>query len=357
MGKPLLAVGCALAFLIATPAAAQLEIHNEEIAVRFGFHGQMWADWTRDPGATGYQQNLYFRRVRLMMGGSLGENISFFFQTDAPNLGKTPKAMNSGFLIQDAYIEWRVNNALQISGGEMFAPHSRQQMQSPSSYYSLDISPVAAVNNAPTGSSALRDLGFAARGFFLHDRLQYRMGIFQGQREANARNALRTAAYLQYDFFEPEKGYAYVGTALGKKKILAVDAGVDKQGAYRAYTANVASDTPVRGGDEVGLNVQYLHFDGRQKFPTLPAQNNVLVEAAYYLRGAHLQPFGRAESQAFVTEADHCRDVRRWGGGVNYYIHGQNLKWTAQYLRLSPETQSGLRAGNQLTVQLQFFYY
>jgi hypothetical protein len=342
-----------------TPASAQLQLGNEDANIKFGFQGQFWADWNQDvtAGSQGYQQNIYMRRGRFMAGGNIGKNISFFFETDDPNLGKTPKALNTGFLIQDALIEWKINNALQIDGGIMFAPFSRQQMQSTASYYSVDISPVGTVSNSATGSSALRDVGFGTRGFFLKDHLQYRMGLFQGQRDSNAHNALRTAAYLQYDFFEPEKGYSYIGTALGKKKILALDVGVDKQSSYRAYSANLASDTPVHQGNEIGLNLQYLHFDGRQKFLSIPNQNNFLAEAAYYLNHAKVQPFGRFESQMFVADANRSKDIVRYGGGFNYYVKGQMLKWTAQCLHAVPQNGSPLRPSNELTLQMQFFYY
>jgi hypothetical protein len=345
-------------FAAAVPGLAQLQIRNEDVAVKFGFLGQFRADWTQDsaPGPQGFQQNLYMRRGRFIVDGQIGDRISFFMETDDPNLGKTPKALNAGFILQDAFVEWKVSPALQIAGGEMFAPFSRHQMQSPASYYSADISSVACVSNSATGSSALRDMGFAARGFFFKDRLQYRAGVFQGQRDANAHNALRTAAYLQYDFFDREKGYAYVGTALGRSHILALDAGVDKQGDYRAYTANLASDTPVRGGDELGINLQYLHFDGGRKFLTIPEQNNFLGEFSYYVRQAKLQPFGRVEAQSFAAAASRSNSIRRAGGGVNYYVRGQNLKWSAQYLRATPRAGSTLKPAHEFIVQLQFFY-
>jgi hypothetical protein len=82
-------------------------------------------------------------------------------------------------------------------------------------------------------------------GFSLGDHLLYRLGLFDGERDSNARNS-RTDGYLQYDFFATEAGYAFLGTALGKKRILAVNSGFDEQGAYRSWSANIASDTPVR---------------------------------------------------------------------------------------------------------------
>jgi hypothetical protein len=348
--------------LVPVPASAQLQIKNEDVTIKFGIQGQFWADWNQDAtpasaGAQGYQQNFYLRRARLMMGGNIGDNISFFFQTDDPKLGITPKNLATGFILQDAFMEYKVSNQLQIAGGEMLIPFSRQGLQSTLSFYTVDISALSTVNNTALQQSALRDMGFQARGYFLHDRLQYRGGIFAGERDSNGRNSLRQALYLQYDFFSPEKEYAYAGTALGKRKILAVDVGGDRQSNYRAYSANIANDTPVNGGDEIGFNLQYLHFDGRDKFLGVPDQNNYVAEAAYYIHKAKFQPFVRAETQRFVAAVNNTKDINRFGGGVNYYIRGQNLKWTAQVLRALPQNGSPLRASNEFTLQMQAFYF
>jgi hypothetical protein len=360
--------------LVPAPASAQLQIKTEDVTLKFGFQGQFWADWTQDAtapsaGSQGYAQNFYLLRDRLMIGGSIGDNITFFFQTDDPKLGLSPagtaatktlttgNATEPGFIIQDAWVEFKVNNHLQLSGGEMLVPISRQDLQSTLSYYTVNVSSVSTVNNTVLVESALRDVGFQARGYFFDDRLQYRGGIFDGERDANGRNSLRPALYLQYDLFDREKEYNYAGTALGKRKILAVDVGGDKQGTYRSMSANVASDTPVNGGDEIGFNANVMHFDGRTKFPTLADQTNYLMEGSYYLHKAKLQPFAKFETQDFIAAVNGTKDINRWGTGANYYIHGQNLKWTVQYTRALPRNGSTIRPSNEFTTQIQVFYF
>jgi len=367
------AVVSVLAFVPA-PASAQLEIKNEDVSVKFGFQGQFWADWTQNAtapsaGPQGWAQNFYLLRARLMLGGGIGDKITYFFQTDDPKLGLSPageaatktltigNATSPGFIIQDAWVQYKVAEYLMLSGGEMLVPNSRQGLQSTTSYYTVNISPVATVANGALVESALRDIGFQARGYFLNDRLQYRGGIFDGVRIADARNAPRPALYLQYDFWSPEKEYAYAGTALGKRKILVIDVGGDKQGTYRSETANAAIDKPVNGGDEIGFNFSFLHFDGRKTFTSIPDQNNYVAEAAYYLHKYKVQPFAKFETQNFVTGVEGIHDINRFGAGLNYYIHGQNLKWTFQYLRALPQNGSTIRPSNELTMQLQVFYF
>ncbi len=349
---------CALVLAV-FPASAQIVLSNNEgVTFKFGVQGQLWADWTQDSsGAQGYQQNLYLRRARIIMGGDIGGDVSFFFETDDPKLGINPKNLASGFVIQDALMEWKATKQFQVDGGLFIVPFSRNGLQSTMSYYTLDVSPIATVTNTSTQSAALRDLGFQFKGFFLDDRLQYRLGAFDGQRDATGHNSLRTAGYVQYDFFGREKGYLFTGTALGTQKILAVDAGFDKQGSYRGLSANVAADIPVNRGDEIGGQFQFIHYDGRTKFTAVPDQNDYLLEAAYYSHKTKIQPFLKYETQNFVAAANASKDVNRAGFGANYYIHGQNLKWTCQYLRAMPQNGSTTKAANEFTIQLQLMYF
>jgi hypothetical protein len=340
------------------PASAQIVVKSEDVTFKFGLQGQVWADWTQDSSGTqGYQQNFYLRRIRLIVGGDIGKDIDFFLETDDPKLGINPKSLSSGFILQDAMMRWKPIKELQVSGGLLFVPFSRNGLQSTVSYLTLDISPLSVINNAATQSSALRDLGFQLNGFFAKDHLLYRVGAFDGERDANGKNSLRTAGYLQYDFFDREKGYIFTGTALGKQKILAVDAGFDTQGSYHGYSANVAADLPVNKGDEVSTQFQYYHYNGNTKFPAIANQNDFFLEGGYYLHKARLQPFTRYETQNFVAAANASKDINRIGAGANYYIRGQNLKWTFQYQRALPQNSSPLKPTNEFTMQLQLFYY
>jgi len=133
--------------------------------------------------------------------------------------------------------------------------------------------------------------------------------LFGGGQDSNARNSLRTAGYLQSDFFATETVYAFLGTVLGKKRIVAVNSGFGKQGAYRSWPANIASDTPVRHGDEVGVNLQYIHYDGRTKFLAIPDQNDLLLELAYYAYRIRFQPFLSVSSKNFVAAAAQNKDA------------------------------------------------
>jgi hypothetical protein len=292
-----------------------------------------------------------------MAGGEIGHDLTFFLQTDSPNLGKTPKSPTAGFMLQDAFLEWKASTPLRIDGGLFVVPLSRNTLQSTASYYTVDISPLTTINNSATQSAGLRDLGFGARGFFAKNKLLYRFGVFQGERDSNGRNALRTSGYVQYDFRDAEMGYTFVGTALGKQKILAIDAGFDAQGSYHANSANIVIDQPVFGGDELGGQFQLFHYNGSEKFTAIREQNDWFVEGAYYSHKIKLQPFWKLEAQSFAASADAGNNIQRLGGGFNYYIHAQNLKWTMQFTRALPPSGSKLHESNEITMQFQVFYF
>jgi hypothetical protein len=359
IGRRIFALVIFCVALATTQLTGQIGVKNEDVSARFGIQGQLWANWAQDATGTvpGYTQNLYLRRLRVMAGGEIGNDLTFFIQTDSPNLGKTPKSPTGGFMLQDAFLEWKMCNPLRIDGGLYVVPLSRNTLQSTTSYYTMDLSSLTTISNSSTQSAGLRDLGFGTRGFFLKNKLQYRFGVFQGERDEDGRNALRTSGYLQYDFGAPEMGYTFVGTTLGKQKILAIDAGFDAQGSYHAESANIAADQPVFGGDEIGGQFQFFHYDGGNKFPAIHDQNDWFVEGAYYIHALKMQPFGKLEAQNFVASADAGSDHQRAGGGLNYYIHGQNLKWTTQYMRVLPPNGSTLHSSNEITVQFQVFYF
>ena len=280
----------AVAILAPAPAAAQAVIKvNDNVNFKFGFQFQGWADWQQSATTGGTAQNLFVRRARLLVGGQVAKDVTFFFQTDSGNLGKVNpatgvKQTNTGFVIQDAWISWKLNDAFILDAGHFLVPLSRNILQSTLSFFTLDISPTSTVMAGPTQTNGLRDNGFQAKGYLVDGgRLEYRAAVMQGVRDSASQNSFRTAGYLQYNFFETERGYVFAGTNLGKKKVLNVNGGVDVQKDYKAYSGDVFATIPVAKGDEVGGQVQWIHYDGGDFLKTIPEQDDVLVEAAYYL--------------------------------------------------------------------------
>src|SRR5450759_5562831 len=121
-----------LALLIALlPAVANAQAIikvNDFVNFKLGILLQAWADWNGQSNAVGdtagFQQNLFLRRARFFLGGQVAKDVTFFFMTDNPNLGKSTqvvggttgvKAPGTGFIVQDAYLEWAIANEFRIN--------------------------------------------------------------------------------------------------------------------------------------------------------------------------------------------------------------------------------------------------
>ncbi|MGE5345656.1 MAG: hypothetical protein ACM3JH_06860 [Acidithiobacillales bacterium] len=354
------AAGLAVLFLAtapALPARGQAIIKvSETVSFRFGFALQVWADWTQIPATGGTAGNLFVRRTSLYLLGQIAPGVSFYLRTDDTNLGKAPKDSGPGFFIEDAYLEWEMTNAFILDGGLILIPLCRNCLEQSVRQLTLDYGSYSFLSNGVTQSSVARDTGFQARGYVLRDRLEYRVGAFQGRRESGSRNSFRSAGRLQYDVFETEKGAFYPGTYLGTKRVLAVGAGYDLQGDYRAYAADLFLDLPVGGGNGVTGQVDVLHWDGGSTFPTLLRQNDVFVEGGYYISSVKLLPWGRYESQSFSRSVDSSRDQKRFQVGVTWYRNAHTFNIRGAWGRLIPAAV-GVPPANQFTIQLQLFYF
>jgi len=348
----------------ARPAAAQAVIKvNDDVSFRLGLLAQGWADWNQDAASEGYVQNLFLRRARIFLGGTVAKNVSFFFMTDNPNLGKAQpgltKSLGTGFILQDGYVEWKVSNEFQLQGGLILMPLCRNCNQSAASHLTLDYGTWSFQQSASTQSSVGRDTGFQAKGYFLKDHLEYRIGAYQGFREASGRNAFRSVGRIMYNIFDVEKVQFYPGTYLGKKKIVALGAGYDIQQDYNAYAADAFVDWGLPGGDGITFQADYIYWNGGKTFnvANLYRQNDLLFEAGYYMSKLKLLPWVRFESQKYDQTVRENLNKENYQLGLTWYPYGQNFNIRAAYTYHrfpSPATSRNL---NQFTVQLQAFYF
>ena len=392
--------------LLSAPAGAQVIVKvNDTVNFRLGFQLQGWADFNQDPISEGYSTNFFLRRVRLIVAGNLAKNVSFFFQTDNPRLGNNPKALDSGFLVQDAFGEWKPmgNDMFAIEVGKMLVPFTRNSLQSTSSHLALDGGTWTFLQDAGAGNGlqgdAARDLGFQFKSYLAGDHFEIRAGVFDGFRApanaggASSRNPPRFVGRMVYNFFDTEKGYVPVGTNLGKKRILAIGGGYDTQGGYTSpatattpegkgwegYGGDFMIDWPLgptdatNGQDAITAHVDYIHYDGGCRansagivqtnclIPGLQRQEELFTDLGYYSNLIKLQPFIRFETRNYKDATQQTKNVRRYMGGFNYYVAQQNLKITAAWERIVPNTKTPATAltknTNHFVIQFQVYYF
>lgn len=344
-----------LAVALAAPRAnAQAVIKvNDDVNFKFGFLLQPQADWTENAANGSTSQNLFVRRARVLVGGQLAKNLTFFFETDSPNLGKIVGGVKtgSGMIVQDAFVSWKLADAFTLDAGMILTGIAHNSLQSAASLMPIDYGPHSFLYSVPTQNVVGRDTGFQARGYLAAKKLEYRVGVWQGARDAASRNAFRETVRVQYNFLDADTGFFYTGTSLGKKKIFAIGGGYDVQKDYESYAADAYFDHPL-GPGALSAQLDYIHYDGGTFLKTLPKQDVIYGEAGYFISKAKVMPFFTYSSKD-VASTD-AGDETRWSVGLGYFAYGHNLNLKAAYGRVDPKVG---KSADQITIQMQGFYF
>jgi len=353
------------AVLSAAPAEAQAIIKvSDTVNIRFGLLLQPQAEWIEyaNPAGTdtvGYQQNLFIRRVRILVGGQVARNVFFFAETENSNLGMSTstttgnKSLATGFEILDAVAEWRIAKPFNLQVGLIRVPTSREALKASGSQVPLDFSAWTFLQSTPTQSTAGRDTGFMARGYFFGDRLEYRVAGLEGFRQSGSRNSLRATSRLQYNFFDTEvyNMPSYTSNFLGTKKILAVGAAADLQGDYSSYSADAFWAIPVSSGSVEGT-AEFQWIDGGKSLATLPKQQTSQLELLYYTKKLSIAPWVRWEQRNYSSAS--LVDESRYSVGLSWLIYKTNFMVKTAYTLIDPKKGPSL---NQFGVMLHLFYF
>jgi hypothetical protein len=365
--------------------------------VKVGLLGQFHAMATQDLSTAEQDQNsafrqhwqrqIYIRRMRVLVGGNLSAQTSFFFESDAVNIGKVSangsKTNAVAMYVQDAQIQHVFAPEFSMIAGLQLVGIARNGLQSAASLMALNYGSFQFVPSGPLDNSIGRDLGVNFRGFLLEDRLEYRAGIFSG-RNFNLFSPLRGTMRLQYNFLDREKGFYYSGTNLGATKNVSVGTGLDVQGSYCAFAIDAFAEVPLSDVHwlTVSGSVSFLDGGGSDTDSTfftgaVPRQTVLFLEAGVLFKTISLQPYVKFESQSVnagvlrqvgATSAtldlqNSLRSSDRFGAGANYFLSGHQATVKILYelvgrnrLTLDKFSHEHVTTG-ECTLQLQYFLY
>lgn len=305
-----------------TPASAQWVISNADGSSKLtlGFLAQMQAEELQPVGTDQWQQNLFVRRFRVMLGGRLNERLAVFAETDLPNLGKglaNTSKVDNAILLQDLVLTWTVRSELKFDAGMLLVPGSHNALQSATSLLPVDYAPWSFVQSDTTRSKVGRDYGVLARGYLADHHVEYRAGLFDGNRGADLQAPFRPAFRVAWYPFESDTGLFYPGTSLGKRRVWSLGAGGDFQRDYATWSADAFVDQPIAGGDGLTVQADFTRYDGGDQFPTLPRQDVWMVEACWYVHAAKVSPFvqwsGATSTPRRAPTKRSCSPVSRGG--------------------------------------------
>ncbi len=329
-------------------------------------------------------------RARVLVGGQLSKNGTFFLETDLPSPvgiqnGDSTKNVKVAPIILDAQYEHMWAKDQMVVVGKQLVSHNRNGLQGAAGLMANDFTyfqyPYNLFENSPLQGNFGRDLGVNLRGFLASEKLEYRFGVFTG-RNLNADSPLRIVGRAAYNFLDKEKDYYYAGTKLGSGKTVALAAGFDVQGTYSNFGADLYVDLPVGENGAITLNAAFSAMSGGTdtaaslSFATLiPRQTTQFLELGYYIKSLKLQPWIRYERQAVNADGaiqtggietgifNDLSSTTVFGGGLNYWFAGYNTNlrlsyttWTADVMK---EDLSGTesKTHGQIWMQLQFFIF
>ena len=353
---------CALA-AAARPASAQwlLESKDGKASLKIGFLIQPQMELLETVDQTGVSTNFFLRRLRVLLGGTIDERWSFFFETDSPNLGKTNPNPGSGpglkdqgdIFVQDAYLTYSRGSAFKVDAGMIMLPHCRNGTQSAATLLAVDYGPFTFLDSAPGGERVGRDYGVQLRGYPANQRFEYRLAVSQGVRGVEARNPVRVTGRAVYYPFGAETGFFYAGTFQGTKRQAGFGVGFDAQEDARMFSADAFFETPLADRRQgLTLQLNWMRYDGATFMPALAKQDVYLVEAGYHLLNHRLSPFVQYQARRFADRGTPDQDSLQ--AGLAWWLAGHNRS-----LKLSAGRQhtDGQPDRSQLLVQFQLFYY
>ncbi len=378
---------------LAIPMAPPLKIENAIGSIRLGLLLQPQFESVSGVSTNGYANNLFLRRARILLGGTLFGSIDYFVETDAPNAFKAPvgapamgQALKStpAMFIQDAFATLKpLGDLLKVDAGYMLPPLSHNAVQGAGTLFGWDYfaytfrqSDVFGATVTPVG----RDLGVQLRGLVVGGHVEYRVGAFQGQRNAaiapvvadpamgiaaapgvqGARNFFRVAARLQFNVFDAEPGFFYAGTYLGNKRILSFGGAYDFEADYKSYHVDGIVDMRLGPGVVTG-QVDYSHWDGGTYLTAgtvTPKQWAIDGEAGYTFVGIKFAPIVRIEHLSEIQTATGtvlAGAITRYAGGLAYWDHGHNSNLKLFYTRI--QQNNAPHGANQINLQWQVYFF
>ncbi len=215
------------------------------------------------PDGKSWSKDLFLRRARIILSGTMFQRFSFFVDTEQPNWGKGGDWGVQTFL-SDAFATVTLADEFMVDIGMMLLPISRHGFSSAVSLNALDFH-LGMLCYVPGAHKNLRDIGVQLRGRVAKGRFLYRVGVFNGSqgvplqrdadgqpaRDADGRAVLvsnpedwpRFAGHLRWVIVGDERGFFASGMGFGEHPTVSIGAGFE-------YLHDAAMDRPsVMGPD------------------------------------------------------------------------------------------------------------
>ena len=333
--KLILAIFITLA--MAAPAFAwspKLEV-NEDVWMKIGFLGQMQFEAVEDGSGNNdkWSNDFFARRVRILGMGSVHKNVKFFFDTDVPNSGKND-GTSSELVWNDGFIDLQFMPEFNVAFGRILVPFSVENKASAAATLGIDYNLRATKVPTLIDRAFWRDDGIEVRGILADGLIDYRVGLFRGERDVivNGDDNMRSTGLVMVNLGDAQPGWFYNMNSLGSLKVLSFSAGYDYIGNsdaedHKAWNVGAHLEQPLGNGRIVG-SATYYDWEG----PYYEGQT-ASVQAGYLLPcpfrdGSYIQPVLR-----WMYQDNDNTDVElnTVAIGLNYFLKGNNINFKVDY--------------------------
>ncbi len=298
-----------------------------------------------DARFTNGDDRFYLRRARLNATGSFLEQFDFRFEMDlAGSLGNT-----SGFRAQltDGYINWNRYAAANVRAGQFKTPFGFEQLYADPRLLTIERS---MANDRLTLN---RQIGVQLGGDLLDKRLSYAVGTFNGNgvnTNANDNNKLDTVGRVSGIPWRGELGGEKASWSIGVDGFTADDTSLaltsdlgldstpttsDRDGIFTGKRRGFGVDSQfVSGPFELWAEYLEVRFEPANSIPSARLQAvGGYVQASLFLVPRKFQIVVKQETFDPNDDVDK-NQTDTTTLGLNYYIHGHDLKLMADYLRV-----------------------
>ena len=324
----------------------KLEV-SEDVWMQVGFMGQIQFEAIEKGSGNNkrWSNDFFARRARILGMGSVHKNVKFFFDTDVPNAGK--RGSDNSLVWNDGFVDLQFLPQFNISLGRILVPFSVENQGSAAQLLGIDYNLNATKVPTVINRAFWRDDGIEVRGLLLDGMIDYRIGLFRGERDdvkimvddeivnfnRNPNDNLRTAGMVMINFADSQSGWFYNMNSLGALNILSYSVGYDYislggAGIKDQFNWNVGAhiDQPLGAGRIVGSATYYNwdgpYYDGK----TASIQAGYLMDCPFRA-GAHLQPVLRWQYQ----DESQGSKLNTFNIGLNYFLKGHNINFKADY--------------------------
>ena len=307
---------------------------------------------------------------------------------------------DAGLRVLDAYLIVNLNDHANFKAGLTKLPMTRAHLDGCFEPLGIDRSIFSYTGYGSSPVKVSRDLGVNMWGKLFGDRTAYQLAAFQG-REGFAKgthpfsgaavtssqtpgNSLMYVGRVHYSLLESEPGGSgYEATYFGDLKVLTFGVGMGHESDaiyknvssagvvaneetvdYNAFTADMMFEYPTSAGT-VTLTSAYLKVDFDDVYKTNLNPGDLITTIGgmngqrdgWYVRGGYILPAtigkeGKLQPYAYYEKFNLAalagvkeQTVTQKAVGVNWYIHGQNVKLTAEYLKNEFAKPTGLVGG------------